>query len=181
MKKIGKRNAPNMMSSLKKYIAAEEKREAEAYKRLSVRQFCGNEWGDYDDEYYGEDFYGSRPWWADYGVEDNPNESNDDDEVYDFYKHHSNDEKRIYYYDDINNRFDYREFKTLKEFNEFCSEMGFLIDDASLNDLIFNYESHCCLDPTEKSEGNLIIISDRSYGGLSWSVSQDDGEYVFYS
>ena len=32
---------------------------------------------------------------------------------------------------------------------------------------------HCCLDPISKESGENEIITDTSYGGLYWTVSDD--------
>lgn len=200
MRKIGKKNSPDLKVSLNKYIKAEDERRKASYRRTSVRDFTGGEWADegyeeYWDDYYDE-LYGSKPWWADYGLEDDatnddgddgnhkhamsPSE-NDDDEFFEYYSRHANDEKRIYFYPDVNYKWDKQEFKNLKEFNQFCTEMGYLIEEKSLDDLMYCYESHCCLDPAEEKEGNLVVVCDRSYGALSWTVSDDDDEFNFYS
>ena len=182
--KIGKKNSPDLTKSLKKYIKAENAREAETRKTY-YRQFYQNEW---DDDYYDDDFgfhFGSsRPWWADYGVESSLEEDeenylghNDDDFDPEYYKAHMNDLKQIYYYEDINDKWGRHEFHTIKEFNDFCAEMGILMTDETANNLIYNFETHCCLNPEDLEEGNLVLVDDASYGGLTWTVGMNEEEF----
>lgn len=194
MKKIGNRKSPDLTKALKRFIVADEERERESYRQsLNSHyggRFTGDEWG-YDDDYWDE--YGvqgsSAPWWAQYEmdhstVNDNDNDvvfpppsetdEDDDDEFFSDYTNHSNDKKEIYYYPDIDNRYDFLLFETLKEFNDYCDKTGILLTDDAASDLLYNYETHCCLSPSDREEGLLVLETDRSYGGLQWSVSDDD-------
>ena len=182
-KTIGNNDSPNLNESLKKYIKAENKREADSLKTY-YRQFDEDEWSIYEDEFYGR-YPSTKPWWADYGVESSLEEDelnyhdDDDDEELDieYYKAHSNDLKQIYYYDDISDKWGRITFNNIKEFNDFCAETGIFMTDETANNILYNFETHCCLDPIEKEKGNLILVDDTSYGGLTWTVGVDEEEF----
>ena len=40
---------------------------------------------------------------------------------------------------------------------------------------------HCCLDPISVEYGDKEIITDNSYGGLYWTVSEDITKHEEYS
>ena len=138
-----------------------------------------------DDE---DEYFGTKPWWADYGVESSlendelnylyPDDDDDSDELdIEYYKEHSNDLKQIYYYEDINDKWGRLSYSSIKEFNDFCAEAGIYMTNETANNLLYNFETHCCLDPLEKEKGNLILVDDTSYGGLTWTVGIDEEEY----
>ena len=120
----------------------------------------GNNWynDDYDDDYYG-DWYDSSS--SDLG-EDISNVT-------------------IYFYHDIKKKEDVLVFNNINDFDEFLSDECIYVTSYEFKKLRSRIESHCCIDPygdfcTDKN----WLISDCSYGGLSWSVCGDssyDDEY----
>lgn len=81
--------------------------------------------------------------------------------------------KCIKFYSDINNEMSVREFHSLKEFNDFCSENGYYISTVDYGNLVNWSVVHCCLDPISAEYGENEIITDNSYGALYWTVSDD--------
>lgn len=79
----------------------------------------------------------------------------------------------IKFYDDINNELSCREFTSLHEFEEWCSEKSIIVNTLDYTRLLNSSEIHCCLDPIDLEYGDKVLITDHSYGGLWWSVSED--------
>ena len=89
------------------------------------------------------------------------------------------DEVTIYFYRDINNPDDKEIYYNLYEFNDFLEDEGIYVSDYEARQLMNRSISHCCIDPNivgVKSEPWLV--SDSSYGGLSWNVSSDNDELL---
>lgn len=92
---------------------------------------------------------------------------------------YGSDEVTIYFYRDINNPDDKEIYYNLYEFNDFLEDNGIYVSDFEARQLMNRSISHCCIDPSVigiKSEPWLI--SDSSYGGLSWNVSGDNDELL---
>jgi len=81
--------------------------------------------------------------------------------------------KCIKFYHDIQDEFSCEEFDSLKSFNDFCESHGYSIGDTDLSNLRDWSVIHCCLDPLDLGYGLNNIITDSSYGGLYWTVSDD--------
>jgi hypothetical protein len=81
--------------------------------------------------------------------------------------------KCIKFYSDIENEMSVREFYSLKDFNDFCGENGYILSTTDYNNLLNWSVVHCCLDPISEEYGEHEIITDNSYGGLYWTVSED--------
>lgn len=81
--------------------------------------------------------------------------------------------KCIKFYSDISNELSVREFYTLKEFNDFCADEGYIVSTTDYNHLVDWSVVHCCLDPISLEYGEKEVITDNSYGGLYWTVRDD--------
>ena len=81
--------------------------------------------------------------------------------------------KCIKFYTDIENELSVREFYSLKEFNDFCTDNGYFISTVDYNNLVNWTVVHCCLDPISEEYGEHDLITDNSYGALYWTVSED--------
>lgn len=97
------------------------------------------------------------------------NTFHDDDDDYDS----SLERKFIKFYRDINNENDAIEFKTIKEFNDFCDKNDYFVSKVDADNLQRWSVIHCCLFPLDNSYGVKSIVTDNSYGGLYWSVSDE--------
>ena len=92
---------------------------------------------------------------------------------------YDSDEVTIYFYRDINNPDDKEIFYNLYEFNEFLDSEGIYISDYETKQLLNRNISHCCIDPSLVSlKGTPWLLSDSSFGGLSWSVCGDTNELL---
>ena len=81
-------------------------------------------------------------------------------------------DKMIYFYDDVDNELSVQEFHSLNEFEIFCNQEGITVGTVDYENLLNWDQVHCCLDPIDKDYGENVLITDSSYGGLYWSVSE---------
>lgn len=78
------------------------------------------------------------------------------------------DVKEIYFFPDYHNKFEYEEFSSLKELDEYCQHMGIHVSEES-SDILYLYdECYCCIDATKREEGELELVVESNY------------EYMFY-
>lgn len=82
------------------------------------------------------------------------------------------DGKEIYYYPDYHDKDARLEFSTLKAFNEFCDDNGYVVPSHVGNMILFNRVSHCCLHPQSRDYGLYEIIAETSYGNLFYEVCE---------
>lgn len=94
-----------------------------------------------------------------------------DDDLDDAY---STEYKEIWFYHDYHSKYERKEFRTLKEFEDFCDDMNFVISDETANSLVYNYESHCCLNPESLKSGLQELVCSRSYGDMFYNVCDDN-------
>ena len=78
--------------------------------------------------------------------------------------------KSIIFYKDITNELDYREFHSLKAFNDYCDKENIYIPRFDASNLEYWSEVHCCLDPGDLVYGEKTLVTDRNYDVLYWSV-----------
>lgn len=88
----------------------------------------------------------------------------DDTELFDI------EEKHIRYYFWYKDRYNYSDFKSLREFSDFCEVEGIKVSERISNELAYRYESHCCLDPTAKDNGELVLVIGRSYSDMLYEA-----------
>lgn len=81
--------------------------------------------------------------------------------------------KSIKFYPDVDNELSVIEFHSLKDFSDYCSENNYVLSTTDYNNLLEWSVIHCCLDPISLEYGDNEIITDTSYGGLYWTVSED--------
>lgn len=93
------------------------------------------------------------------GEEEFPNELDD-----------ANSDKSIWFYPTFCEKQDRLEFNTLHDFDEYCELMGYTVPTEVIDDIVYRYESHCCLSPQAKSLGILEIMSECSYGDLYYEA-----------
>ncbi len=82
----------------------------------------------------------------------------------------SNSDKMIWFYPTFCEKQDKLEFNTIHDFDEYCELMGYTVPSEVIDDIIYRYESHCCLSPQAKSLGILEIMSEGSYGDLYYEA-----------
>ena len=111
----------------------------------------------------------------------------DDDDCYDYYdddRCRENEQKEIYFYDKIDscenayedNQYDYL-FFNVQELKDFCTENGIHLPNSELEAIKYRKASYCTLDPLDRTEGELTLISDYSFGGLWWECHELSEEY----
>jgi len=120
------------------------------------------------------DYSNEDDFWENRGTMFRNGEWSDDLDNEDNYDH---PEKVIKFYPDIENELDVKEFHSLKEFSDFCSDNGYFMSSVDYNHLLDWDVIHCCLDPVSLEYDEKEIITDNSYGGLYWSVSDDGVKY----
>ena len=93
---------------------------------------------------------------------------------------YDSDEVTIYYYRDINNPDEKEIFYSLYEFNEFLDSEGVYVSKYETKQLMNRSISHCCIDPSFTTlQNEPWLISDSSFGGLSWAVSGDNDDLLY--
>ena len=80
--------------------------------------------------------------------------------------------KEIYYYPDYHNKENRLEFNTLKGFNDFCEDNGYIIPDHIANDIMYRRVSHTCLRPDAREYGMYEIMAEDSYGTMFYEVCE---------
>lgn len=191
-----KKRSINIVSSFKKYL--------EDLSKISYTYCGGYPYSDYYDgwdewdDYYGDGYYGdffnggysqshqkkkstidSLKRGSKRGKRGNKKKGKSIPLYSDSFSSRSNlydsDEVTIYYYRDINNP-DIKEiFYSLYEFNEFLDSEGIYVSKYETKQLLSRSISHCCIDPSFIDlKGEPWLISDSSFGGLSWSVCGDN-------
>lgn len=88
----------------------------------------------------------------------------DDDDYYD-------DEKIIYFYPDYHSKYEYEKFTSIKEFDEYCSDMGYYVSPFMGELLAYSTGiCHCCIDRESRDKGIMAIIVCDSYADMFYSV-----------
>lgn len=100
------------------------------------------------------------------GYEENPTEIGIDDE----YDDHDYQEKAIWFYPDYHYKDDKLEFNSLKAFDKYCAQNGYSVPKYVESDIVYRYESHCCLNPLSEKDGILEIMSEHSYGEMFYEA-----------
>ena len=96
------------------------------------------------------------------------------DDYYADVNQYKNEWKDIWFYDDYHLKDDKIGFNSIKEFSDYCDVMGYFVSDDVLDDLTYNYESHCCLSPSSKKKGLLEVVCAQSYGDMFYDVCDGD-------
>lgn len=180
--KIGVCGHPDINKSLLAYLQSLSNKS----RRCELPFMFDDDYDDYD--YYSSQYYDDVADYMQY-----PRESDDDEELErilsekdltygydefdaDYYANHRLDEKAIYFYPNIYRKDTRKKFENLCEFSEFCNDNEYFMTDRTINEIMKRHTSHCCLDPQDLELGDKVIVSDKSYGGLYYSVC-DDGIY----
>lgn len=77
--------------------------------------------------------------------------------------------KEIYFFPDYHNRYEYEEFSSLKELDEYCQHMGIHVSKES-SDILYLYDvCYCCINAVKREEGELELVVESNY------------DYMFYT
>ena len=82
-------------------------------------------------------------------------------------------EKEIWFYPDYHCKDDRLEFNSLSDFNDYCGDMGYLVTKDVMEDILYRYESHCCLNPESEKVGLLDVMSGHSYGEMFYDACDE--------
>ena len=108
------------------------------------------------------------------GYEDDPTEYNLDDISFKTTSYdEDSDYKEIWFYPDYHCKDDKLEFNSVKEFSDYCEKQGYFVSKEVANDLVWRFESHCCLCPESERIGLLEIISEHSYGEMFYEACEE--------
>lgn len=77
--------------------------------------------------------------------------------------------KEIWFYPDYHDKEDRLEFNSLSEFSDYCESEGYYVSTQVEQDLLWRYESHCCIKH-DKSSSILEVIGERSYGDMFYEA-----------
>lgn len=77
----------------------------------------------------------------------------------------------IYYYQDYDDKYTRIEFNSLKEFDRFCSEEGFIVPPDVASDIAYRTCSHVCLNPTAKENGILEISAFEDWASMVYEFT----------
>jgi len=106
------------------------------------------------------------------GDEENPNEYGFEDIRLDT-EDYEPSSKEIWFYPDYHCKDDRLEFNSLKEFSDYCENMGYWVDKKVAEDISWRYESHCCLNPESEKIGLLEIMTAHSYGEMFYDACEE--------
>lgn len=82
--------------------------------------------------------------------------------------------KEIWFYPDYHVKDDKLEFNTLKDFNDYCEDMGFYVPSEVEDTIIWQYESHCCIYPKSCSIGLMEVMCESTYGEMYFEACEED-------
>ena len=86
------------------------------------------------------------------------------------------DAPRVCFYDDYTDNSSRIDFQTLKEFDDFCVESGYLVYEDAAREIAETETAHCCLDPYGRAYGNSILIVGNSYSEMA-SYAMESEKY----
>ena len=76
----------------------------------------------------------------------------------------------IYYYPNYNNMNDKLEFSSLKEFDDFCCDEGFVISPNVAEEMVYRPINHVCLYPQSRERGVYELYAGESYSDMVYEV-----------
>ena len=104
------------------------------------------------------------------GDEDDPDEVGYDD----LSTNGIDDGKEIFYYPNYNNKEDRLEFNTLKEFDDFCADYGYVVPPYLGEEIAYRRVSHVCLNPIARGYGMFEIMGAESYADMMYEACDVD-------
>jgi len=107
------------------------------------------------------------------GINEDDEYSFDDVSLDDCMSENASSFKEIWFYIDYHDKDDKLEFNSLKDFNDYCEEMGYYVGKEVADKIAWCYESHCCLNPESERLGFLEIMSEHSYGEMFYEACEE--------
>ena len=81
-----------------------------------------------------------------------------------------NDGKLIYFYPNYRNKEDRLEFNTLREFDDFCADYGYVVPPYVGEQIAYRRISHVCLRPDAREYGMFEIMAEESYADMMYEA-----------
>lgn len=78
--------------------------------------------------------------------------------------------KEIWYYPDYKDKYNKLEFNTLKEFDDFCADNGYVVPPYTAENIAYRRISHTCLRPDAKDDGIFEIMAEESYAEMMYEA-----------
>lgn len=78
--------------------------------------------------------------------------------------------KEIWYYPDYHTKDDRLEFNTLKAFDDFCADNGFVVPPYVAENIAYRRVSHTCLRPDARESGIFEIMAEESYADMMYEA-----------
>jgi len=98
------------------------------------------------------------------GWEDNPLELEDDNYSL------NTPSVTIWFYPNYLNQDDRLEFNTLKDFDDFCCDEGYVVAPDICEDLAYRRISHACLNPQARERGIFEVFAAESYNDMVYEI-----------
>lgn len=76
----------------------------------------------------------------------------------------------IWYYPNYANKDDRLEFNSLKDFDDFCADEGFVVPPYIAEEIAYRPISHVCLRPDARERGIYEIFAAESYADMAYEV-----------
>jgi hypothetical protein len=80
------------------------------------------------------------------------------------------DGKQIWFYPDYMNKDDRLEFSNLKDFDDYCSDNGYIVPPYYAEEIAYRRISHVCLKPQARERGVLEIMAAESYADMMYDA-----------
>ena len=81
--------------------------------------------------------------------------------------------KHIYFYTEYDDESTAIEFTSVKEFDDYCNDMGYSVNKADAMDIAYCDEYHCALNPYETILYNKeVVIGAETYDDLSYRCQE---------
>lgn len=78
--------------------------------------------------------------------------------------------KEIWYYPNYREKYDRLEFNTLKAFDDFCADNGYVVPPYVAENIAYRRVSHTCLRPDAREDGIFEIMAEESYGDMMYEA-----------
>lgn len=78
--------------------------------------------------------------------------------------------KEIWFYPNYRDKYDKLEFNTLKAFDDFCAENGYVVPPYIAENIAYRRISHTCLRPDAREDGIFEIMAEESYADMMYEA-----------
>lgn len=82
--------------------------------------------------------------------------------------------KEIWFYPDYHVKENKIKFENLKDFSDYCDDMGYYVSTEVRDSIIWQYESHCCIYPKSLNVGLMEVMCEESYGSMYFEACEED-------